>query len=54
MVEDLAVGNRAEDDIVASEDVIHGQNAGTVISRISDPTYGLAASSSRHLVDPAR
>jgi hypothetical protein len=41
VVEDLAVGNRAEDDAAAGKDVIHGQNAGAVISRISDPTYGL-------------
>ena len=40
MVEDLAVGNRAEDDAVVGKDIIHGQNAGAVISGIGDPAHG--------------
>ena len=43
MVEDLAVGNRAEDDAAVRKDVIHGQNAGAVISGIGDPAHGLGS-----------
>src|SRR4249920_2937234 len=40
MVEDLAVGNRAEDDAVVGKDVIDGQDAGAVVSGIGDPAHG--------------
>jgi len=41
MVEDLAVGNCAEDDASVGKDVIHGQNASTVINRVGDPAHRL-------------
>jgi hypothetical protein len=41
MAEDLAVGNRAENDAVLGKDVVHGQDAGTTVTDIGDPAHGL-------------
>ena len=39
VVEDFAVGNRAENDAVVNKNVVHGQNASAGVSRVRDAAH---------------